>query len=89
MCELTTEIGIPEKRTHLGTDGAPIFTGVHNGVNVQFMRNVPFGEWTHCLNHREALCLAKVCSRGVALLMHVDILAVEFQVRDVPPVEVG
>lgn len=57
-----TDAGIPEDRVHLGTDGASVFTGRHNGVNVKFLKKSRFGKAIHCANHREALCLAKVLS---------------------------
>lgn len=77
-CSHTQEIGVPEERVHLGTDGAATFTGVKNGVNVLFMKNSQYGQWTHCLNHREALCAAK---ESCALLFRSVVACVCTRVR--------
>lgn len=51
---------IPKHLTHIGSDGGSQFSGRLNGFNVVWKRDTPHSETTHCLNHREALCVRDV-----------------------------
>ena len=47
------------KMVGLGTDGASVMTGVHNGVGARFKRRQPVLTSIHCVCHRLALAAAQ------------------------------
>ena len=48
-----------EKVAGLGSDGAAVMTGVHNGVGVQLKQVYPLLVHVHCMAHRLALAVSQ------------------------------
>ncbi|XP_070564482.1 uncharacterized protein C17orf113-like [Ptychodera flava] len=54
----------PRKVMGLGSDGASVMTGKHNGVAARFKRKNPFLVSVHCAAHRVALAATDASKRG-------------------------
>lgn len=54
------EWGLDWRKCHLGSDGASVFTGRHNGVHARLIRrhDMQHSIAVHCICHREALAAA-------------------------------
>lgn len=70
--EHLNHLGVDMKRViGLGTDGASVMTGRHNGVAVQMQRMNPFLLFNHCCAHRLALARCAffvICNYDYCLL---------------------